>query len=346
MSQLYHEPDNLVSTWIVLKQPAVEPHRKAPFWGGSKRTTNINTTNQLNENCRKLAQKAVCEVIANNSQAFQQAVLATNYQEFANINCPGDANFIGNNQSNTVTVSGTISMDNTTLVKVQTEMTTSLSDAFMDKTTSAGTNLGDVTGQLADAVTTSFGGDSDTHNEIITNIQNICKHESKKTIESAMTLQNIQDAVLEAQGQNRQVIKDIQCGGNLNVKDNAQTNVVVVMVDALMENVFDVEVINTMLDAIESNVTRIAEDYGDIVAAGMAAEACGNALAANVLAAGEAAPGIGQGVANAVQPAADVANNAAGEAGDTARSAIYAMILPLVVFIIVAGIVMSQMGGE
>ena len=346
MRTLYHEPDDLLSQPMTMKQPEVEPHRKSSFWGGDKTETETTVKNSVINSARKLLQKATCEVIANNSQVFQQITLAQNFLDFTDISCGGDANFLNLGQGNNITTDTTISMEQTTIVSINRDMATSVSDSFKDKDTTAGTSAGEVTGQLADTVSTLMGSDVSRATNLEENIMKACNDNVSQTINDNMNLENLQSAVEKAQASNRIAIRNIQCGGNLNVKNVAQENVMISLVDATMTSIFNANICSQMVTNIESDVTKEVEKFGDIVAGGMAAKLVGEALAQNITAAGEAAEDVGSGIAKAITPVTEMAEEVSEDANDTAQTAILSMILPLIVFIIVAGIVMSQMGAE
>jgi hypothetical protein len=352
MNTLYHDPDDLVSKPMTMKQPEVDPRHKASFlfWGGDNTNESTTVDNTVNESARKLLQKATCDVIANNSQVFQQAFLASNYIEFSNIKCAGDFNVSGVSQLNDINVKTKIDMDSTVLTTIKNDMSTSVAEAFSDSNLTAGTSLGEVTGQLTAACTTAMGGDVSKSENLEINVKNICKDEVEKVMENKMTMENIQAAAVKAQTDNDSIIKDIQCGGNANISDINQQNVVVGVVDNIMKNLFSVVVVQTMMDGIERRVTKEVTSYGEIAAGGMAiataAEGVGNALAQNITAAGKAVDDVGSGVAKAITPVTEMAEEVSEDANNTAQTLILSMILPLIVFIIVAGIVMSQMGAK
>jgi hypothetical protein len=341
--QLYHEVDGLLPRPIELTQPVAKPERKASFWGGSSSETEETNKNVVIESARKVMQSAVTEMINSNAQVFNRVVVLENNITIRNVSCLGDFNYVGNSQSMDIIENTNIDFTNTATVSIKTAMTTRISDAFTDTDTTNGSMLSDTTGQFAGALTNAFGGDTNKKTTLNSDIKKACQDAVNATVENKLTNSNIQSAATASQNANKITIENIRCGGNANISGNDQVIMLDSFIEALMENTFDLDVVTTMVTDIESRVTTAIESNGDIAAAGAAAAgvvgAAGAALAENITAAGGA-------VATAVTPFTDVANNAVDEAGDTAQTAIYAMILPLIVFIIVAGIVMSQMGSS
>ena len=344
-NQLYHAVDDLLSRPIEMTQPVAKPERKASFiWGGGSSTDTEETNKEtVIENARKVVQNAVTEMMNSNSQVFNQMIVLENNYTIEDVSCPGDFNFINNSQRIEIKKNTSIDFSNTTTVSIKTAMSTSISDAFTDTNTTNGSMLSDTTGQFAGALTNAFGGDNDKKTILNSRIKQACKDAVTNTVNNQLKNENVQSAAESAQAKNETIIKGIRCEGDANIKGNEQVLLLDSFIEALMENTFDVDIVTDMVTAIESSVTTAITNSGDLAAAagGLAGivDAAGGALAENINAAGNA-------VNTAVTPFTDLGEKAVDEAGDTAQTAIYAMILPLIVFIIVAGIVMSQMGSS
>ena len=352
--QLTHDPIELQFPFKTQTKPVVDTKKKAGFFGfgggGTElETENTDIRNNTLKNTKKMMASASLEAVSTNQQSFSALLLSKNTMTIANIICAGDFNFGGPNagidQKNEVDVTANIKMATSVSTSMKTSMSNSFTDAMCDKTKVGGSSLEGMVGKVVDGVAgvaknsvnalAGVLGNSTSEKTRNTTIENI-KTELNTAVENYLNVklsnENVQAAVIKAQADNEIVVKDIQCGGDANIKGIAQTNVIKGFLEALFENEVSTDLEQIMLTEMSATVDVMFEGTGDIAA-------IGSALAENINAIGDAAPGIGDGIANAITPVTEAS-------ADTAQTAIYAMIVPAIVFIIVVGVVVySQSAG-
>ena len=265
----------------------------------------------------KLIQTSAMSVSGQNLQNFSTSLTSSNMLEISNIECDADINISGISQKNKVELKQKTEAKNEIKNTLVSNVSNDVASAILGKHSDSGSSLSDVTGQVAgtannlintygDIMGSAFGGS--TSSEDITNIDesvtaNI-KNEIENTMNKSITEENIQNSLNEIAARNDLKIKDLRCGGSATIEGIDQENMITAFIETLFSNERTNEMSDEIVQKLSDKLDNVNTAQGDIAAAG-------DALAQNVTALGEAAPGLGQGVGNAAKPFTEAASSTA-----------------------------------
>ena len=356
-SQLTYDPLELQFQYKTQTKQVLDEKKKAGFFWRKPgtNTTELNDTQistQLAENTKKIMASSSLESLSKNQQTFEALLLAKNAITLDSLRDCAGISIIGVDQDNTVEFRSDIDMVRDVQTAMKVSMSSSFTDSICDKKSVGGSTLEGVTGKIVDGATkmvdTSvnalaavLGASSKTKVDktTISHVKDIVKTTVDTYLDAKLSETNIQTAKNSAQALNDITLKNLNCGGPVNIRDITQTNVVSMFLSILFESTVEYDLENKMLNDIKTAIERDYTESGDI-------QDIGDALADNILAVGAAAKDVGAGIAAAITPVTNLGEALGDDAAGAAETAMLAMIAPAIAIIIVVGVVMySQSKG-
>ena len=206
-----------------------------------------------------------------------------------------------------------------------------------------------------DAVTPDFGGSTSTKSSVTNKTDDTVINKSTDIAKNTVQLENIiegamenkikadnlQECGAELQSANSQVYDGIEAGGNLEISNIEQTNIMEAVVNCQFSNEVVNEVVNQTItdltNKLEQTELTIEEQEGFGMALAAAAEGVGSGI-------GTAAEGVGSGVGTAAEGAGKGVANAAEGVGKMFGSMTY-MIIACVCILVIGLLGFVAMGG-